>query len=109
MSTVYDRPCPEPTEEEEDIFSQDVLPHFMDEMVRRFGRVRAEVILDYRHVLEIADDLTNGFEQDKRRRILSDLNEEIRGEQYISHMEWHGDAGDAKDFRPWLLVPTRES
>jgi hypothetical protein len=31
-------PCPELTEKEESIFSDYVLPVFMDEMVRRLGR-----------------------------------------------------------------------
>jgi hypothetical protein len=45
-------------------------------MVRRFGRIRAEVILDHWHVTTIACDLTRGWERGKGRRILSDLNEE---------------------------------
>jgi hypothetical protein len=101
MSTICDDPCSQPTDDEENIFAQYVLPSFMDNMIRRFGRERTEVIFDYWHISHIAEALTNGWERGKRRRFLSDLNEELRDEQYINHMEWHG---DEKGFRPLLLI-----
>jgi len=45
------------------------------------------------------------FDGGKRRRILSDLNEHLRSEQYVDYMEGEG---DELGFRPWLLVPARE-
>jgi hypothetical protein len=103
MSTVYDDPCPEPTEAEHDTFAEFLLPPFLDAVHRRFGHERAEVILDNWHVCEAVAAIMS--ERGKRRRILSDLNEELRFEQYIGHMEW---TGDERGFRPMLLLPTRE-
>jgi hypothetical protein len=104
VSTIYDRPCPPPTDEEENLFAEYVLPHFLAAMYRRFGRDRAEVILDHWHVSTIAAYLA-GWERGHSRRILSDLNEEFRHQQFVEHVEWEN---TEEGFRPWLLVPTRE-
>lgn len=102
MSTVYDQPCPEPTEAEEEAFSE-LLADFLKLVHDRLGFVRGEVMLDAWHVGEVSDALTG--EANRSSRILSDLNEELRLEQQICHVSQHG---DETNFRPLVLVPKRE-
>jgi hypothetical protein len=105
MSTIYDGPCPEPTEAEKAVFYEKILPRLYDAMHRRFGRSRTQVILDHWHVSEVASAITQPFERGWARRVLTDLNEEFRQEQFENHMLL---GEDEDSFRPWLLVPLRE-
>jgi hypothetical protein len=103
MSTVYDKPCPEPTDEEEDAFCY-LVTVFRNAVMARFGN-RGDVILDAWHVDEVADAIA-GMEGGRAQRILTDLNEALRFEQFCNHMDWHD--GDETGFRPYLLTPVRE-
>jgi hypothetical protein len=100
MTTIYDLgPVPGPSDDEIEAFIE-IAELFERTMIRRFGRDRAEVITDWWHVESVAEPLCNGFEHARRRRILSDLNEEIRLQQ---------EQDDLLSFwPPWVLVPVWE-
>lgn len=104
MSTTYDNPCPPPSGDEGNAF-RGLVGHFEALMRSRFDPARAEVVLDAWRVYSVVYALASRGEAGKGRRILSDLNEEYRDEQFVDHVEW----GGAEDgFRPWVLVPVRE-
>jgi hypothetical protein len=102
MRTIDD---PELTDDEYGAICELLVP-LTDELMRRFGRVRTEVILKNWHVADIAGDLGNrSWAPDQFHRTLGNLNEEYRHEQFVDHMT----AGGAEEtFRPLVLIPTRE-
>jgi hypothetical protein len=104
MSTIYDDPCPPPSDEDETAFCE-LVADFEIAVHRRFGHERAEVLLDDWHVTAVVYAISARFERGKAHRILSDLNEQYRFEQFIDHVEWYDTEGG---FRPWVLVPVPE-
>jgi hypothetical protein len=95
---------PSPSEEEENEFGPLVF-QFESQIYARFGPDRGQVLLNDWHIYEIAAAISARFERGRARRILADLNEELRTEQFVDHVEWN----ETEDgFRPWVLVPMRE-
>lgn len=82
MSSVYDGPCPAPSDREADELSL-MADEFMRRVHTHFGHERAEVLLDDWHVSAVVDAIGGRFERSTARRILADLNEKYRLEQFI--------------------------